>query len=160
MEWGPAWVDSGRVFTRENGEQLRSGTVTGRFVQLAEEADLPPITLHGLRHGAASLMLAAGVDMKVVQETLGHSMISLTADTYTAVYPVVAAEGGARKAAALVPRRTAAGPVVSRPYHTRSLVVGDRDQTAGKRWGGWGTHDLTDYESDQRVDGSWWQGVA
>jgi hypothetical protein len=41
MEWGPAWVDSGRVFTRENGEQLRSGTVTGRFVQLAEEADLP-----------------------------------------------------------------------------------------------------------------------
>jgi integrase len=94
MEWGPAWVDSGRVFTRENGEQLRSGTVTGRFVQLAEEADLPPITLHGLRHGAASLMLAAGVDMKVVQETLGHSMISLTADTYTAVYPVVAAEGG------------------------------------------------------------------
>ncbi|MCA1676410.1 MAG: tyrosine-type recombinase/integrase, partial [Actinobacteria bacterium] len=39
-----------------------------------------------LRHGAASLMLAAGVPAKVVQETLGHSTVGLTLDTYTSVY--------------------------------------------------------------------------
>ncbi|MFI6842844.1 tyrosine-type recombinase/integrase [Nonomuraea africana] len=38
--------------------------------------------LHDLRHGAASLMLAAGVEIKVVQETLGHTSSAFTADTY------------------------------------------------------------------------------
>ncbi|MFI9593775.1 tyrosine-type recombinase/integrase [Nonomuraea sp. NPDC052265] len=54
---------------------------------LAYLAGLPPIRLHDLRHGAASLMLAAGVEMKVVQETLGHTSSAFTADTYTSVYP-------------------------------------------------------------------------
>ena len=48
-------------------------------------AGLPPIRLHDLRYGTASLMLAAGVDMKVVQETRGHANIGLTANTYTSV---------------------------------------------------------------------------
>jgi integrase len=69
---------------------------------LVAAADLPPIRLHDLRHGAASLT-AAGVDLKVVQETLGHSSITLTSDTYTSVYPAVAA-AAADAAAALVPR--------------------------------------------------------
>jgi integrase len=60
MEWGSAWVNSGRVFTRENGSQLHPASITDRFVTLVETAGLPPIRLHDLRHGAASLMLAAG----------------------------------------------------------------------------------------------------
>ena len=73
LAWGSAWVDSGKVFTRENGEPLHPATITGRFHDLVAAADLPPpIRLHDLRHGAASLMLAAGVDLRVVQETLGH----------------------------------------------------------------------------------------
>lgn len=115
LEWASAWVESSRVFTREDGSQLHPAYVTHRFGFLAEEIGLPPIRLHDLRHGAASLMLAAGVDMKVVQETLGHSMMSLTADTYTSVYPVVAAEA-AEAAAALVPRKSGTGPEV----HTSS----------------------------------------
>jgi integrase len=103
LVWGPAWIDSGRVFTQEDGQRLHPASVTTRFNALLKYADLPPVTLHGLRHGAASLMLAAGVDMKVVQEILGHSMLSLTADTYTSVYPEVAA-AAAEAAAALVPR--------------------------------------------------------
>jgi integrase len=59
------------------------------------------VRLHDLRHGAASIMLTAGVPMKVVSGTLGHSMISITADTYSSVYSEVAAEA----AAALIPRR-------------------------------------------------------
>jgi len=48
-------------------------------------AGLPPIRLHDLRHGAATLALAAGVDVKVVQEQLGHSSSTLTRDTYQSV---------------------------------------------------------------------------
>lgn len=83
LSWGPAWVDSGKVFIRENGEPLHLAMVSDRFHNLVVAADLPPVRLHDLRHGAASLMLAAGVDLKVVQETLGHSSITLTSDTYT-----------------------------------------------------------------------------
>ncbi|MEU6788712.1 tyrosine-type recombinase/integrase [Nonomuraea angiospora] len=51
---------------------------------------MPAIRLHDLRHGAASLMLAAQVEMKVLQETLRHTSSSFTADTYTSVFPQVA----------------------------------------------------------------------
>jgi integrase len=50
-------------------------------------AELPPIRFHDLRHCAATLMLAAGVDMKVLQETLGHARYAFTADVYTSVIP-------------------------------------------------------------------------
>ena len=39
------------------------------------------LPLHGLRHGAASLMLAAGTDIALVLKRLGHSSVSITADT-------------------------------------------------------------------------------
>lgn len=43
------------------------------------------MTVHGLRHGAATYALAAGIDRKIVQERLGHSTDRLTSDTYTSV---------------------------------------------------------------------------
>ncbi len=43
------------------------------------------ITLHSLRHANATLMLAAGVDLKVVSALLGHSSITVTANIYTDV---------------------------------------------------------------------------
>lgn len=111
MAWGSAWADSGKVFTRADGAALHPATVTERFHEIGSAAELPPVRLHDLRHGAASLMLAAGVPAKVVQETLGHSTIGLTLDTYTSVYTEVAAEA-AEAAAALVPRAVG-GPRVS-----------------------------------------------
>lgn len=48
-------------------------------------AGLTPVRFHDLRHAAATLMLASGVDLKVVSELLGHSKISTTADVYTKV---------------------------------------------------------------------------
>jgi integrase len=101
--WGEAYQENGRVFTKENGEALHPAPVTARFHHLAEEIGLPPVRLHDLRHGAASLMLAAGVPMKVVQETLGHSSVTLTADTYTSVFHEVAAS--AAEAVATSPSR-------------------------------------------------------
>jgi integrase len=102
-EWGSAWVETGRVFTKENGEMLHPANVTRRFVELYEEIDLPPVRLHDLRHGAATLAHAAGADLKDIQEMLGHSSITITADTYTSLLPeadLAIAEAAAR----LVPR--------------------------------------------------------
>jgi hypothetical protein len=77
-------------------------------------------------------MLAAGVPAKVVQETLGHSTISLTLDTYTSVYTEVAAEA-AEAAAALVPR--AVGTRAHTPLsHTPQTEPGD-DVWAGQMVG-------------------------
>jgi hypothetical protein len=57
--------------------------------------------LYDLRHGAASLMLAAGGELKVVQDTLGHDSIVLTADTNTSLMPCLAHQT-AKATAALV----------------------------------------------------------
>jgi integrase len=57
--------------------------MTRLFAKLVADSGLPPVTLHGLRHGAATLALAAGADLKIVQDQLGHSTVVLTADTYT-----------------------------------------------------------------------------
>ena len=77
-------------FTSPDGTPLHPAAVTGAFEQLAYLAGLPPIRLHDLRHGAATLLLAAGHHMKVVQETLGLSSITIAADTYTSVLPELA----------------------------------------------------------------------
>ena len=76
------------------------------FRALVAASGLPPVTLHGLRHGAATLALAAGTDLKVVQDQLGHSTIVLTADTYTSVLPETARAAAEQTAALLFPARS------------------------------------------------------
>ncbi|WP_285635364.1 tyrosine-type recombinase/integrase [Lentzea sp. NBRC 102530] len=75
------------------------------FEKIVRTSSLPPIRLHDLRHGAATLALAGGADMKTVQEMLGHSSITITSDIYTSVLPEVA-HRAAEAAAKLVPRRS------------------------------------------------------
>ena len=74
---------------------------TRRLATLIAEAGLPPVRLHDLRHGGASLALAAGVDLKAVQEMLGHASIVTTADIYTNVLSE-AAHAAAQASAAFV----------------------------------------------------------
>lgn len=107
LEWGEAWVDSGRVFTRENGEPLRPEYVSERFGTLSARAGLPPIRFHDLRHGAATMLLAAGVPIKVISEILGHATAAFTSDVYTSVAEELA-EQAAAAIAAFVPRRNRA----------------------------------------------------
>jgi integrase len=80
-----AWQNSGHVFSTPNGAPLHPDYLTRRFHRLVQDSGLPPVRLHDLRHGAASLAHAAGADLKTVQEQLGHTSIVLTADTYTSV---------------------------------------------------------------------------
>jgi integrase len=103
IAWGPAWTDSGRVFTREDGTPVRPGWVSERFGTLAAKAGLPPVTFHGLRHGAATMLLAAGQPIKVISEILGHATSSFTADVYASVGEELA-ESAASAIAAFVPR--------------------------------------------------------
>jgi len=76
---------SGYVFTAPDGGPLCPEHLTRTFNTLAANAGLPPVRLHDLRHGAATLMLLAGADLKTIADQLGHSSIVLTADTYLSV---------------------------------------------------------------------------
>lgn len=96
LRWGDAWVDSGKAFTMEDGSPLRLEYVTERFNTLVERAGLPPIRLHDLRHVAATLLLAAGNDMKVVSEILGHASAAFTSDVYTSVLSEVKARAAVK----------------------------------------------------------------
>ena len=78
------------MFTTLTGKPVGPDRLTRLFRKLVTASGLPPVTLHGLRHGAPTLALAAGADLKIVQDQLGHSTIVLTADTYTSVLPETA----------------------------------------------------------------------
>lgn len=86
---GDSWTDSGLVFTTESGSPLDGPTVTRVLQRLLQAACLPRHRFHDLRHDCATLLLAQGVSMRVVMETLGHSQISLTANTYSHVVPAL-----------------------------------------------------------------------
>jgi integrase len=90
LKAGEVWTDTGLAFTKENGLGWHPGQVSDWFLRVARAAGLPPITLHGLRHGAASLALAAGTDVKIVSSELGHATTHFTQDTYQSVFPDVA----------------------------------------------------------------------
>lgn len=105
LQAGEAWADSGLVFTRSDGSGWHPGQVSRWFNRIARAADLPPIHLHGLRHGAASLALAAGADVKVVSNELGHATAHFTQDTYQTVFPEVAKAAAEATAAMLKPAR-------------------------------------------------------
>ena len=82
---GPAWTDTGFVFSGLDGLPLHPDTFTSTFKRLRDPLPLPTVTLHDLRHTSATLALAAGVHPKVVSERLGHANISITLDLYSHV---------------------------------------------------------------------------
>lgn len=90
---GKHWQEHGFIFTSRIGTPLdRPNIVRRSFKLILEKAGLPDIRFHDLRHTAASLLLVQGVAPRVVMETLGHSQITLTMDTYSHVMPVLMRE--------------------------------------------------------------------
>lgn len=74
------------IFIKESSfEPFRNSYVNEVLNKLCKRFDLPRITVHGLRHSCASLLFAAGVDVKVVQKLLGHAHIETTMNIYTHV---------------------------------------------------------------------------
>ncbi len=75
------------VFSNKRGGFIVPMTLSNHFFQLLEEAGLPHIRFHDLRHSAATLLLSLGVPAKVVQEILGHSNFGTTMNNYSHVLP-------------------------------------------------------------------------
>jgi integrase len=100
---GAGWQDTGLIliFTSPIGTALDPRNVSRRFHVLLETAGLPSIRFHDLRHTAAPLLLAQGVDPRTIMETLGHSQSSLTLNTYSHVLPALQADAAVKMNAIL-----------------------------------------------------------
>lgn len=73
----------GFVFVDELGERMRVEYLTNAFPKFLESHGLRRMRFHDLRHSCASLLLANGVPLKHIQEWLGHSDFTTTANIYT-----------------------------------------------------------------------------
>jgi integrase len=82
------YKDCGLVFASGVGTPVNPRNLIRRsFKPLLEEAGLPEIRFHDLRHTCATLLLGRGVHPKIVQELLGHATIAMTLDTYSHYLP-------------------------------------------------------------------------
>jgi len=75
------------VFAQPDGSLTHPHLISDAFKRLVKRSGLPRIRLHDLRHTHATLLLKAGVPIKVVSERLGHSTPAFTMTTYQHVLP-------------------------------------------------------------------------
>ena len=80
-------INKGLIFTTSTGKPYSPRNLVRHFKSILVENNLPDIRFYDLRHTSASLLLAAGVHPKIVQERFGHSSIVLTLDTYSHLIP-------------------------------------------------------------------------
>lgn len=105
LQAGPVWSNPlGLVFTNEIGEELPHNTVENWFRKAARQAGLEGHRLHDLRHTFATEALRAGVDVKSISETLGHSSVAFTLDVYAGFTEAMQDEAAARIQALIVNR--------------------------------------------------------
>jgi integrase len=99
------YVDHGLVFARTYehtigtvplGFPLGAAVIRRTMDLLTEAAGVHRITVHGLRHTSATLLLAAGVQPHVVQRRLGHSSINVTLNLYAHVLPSMQQDAACR----------------------------------------------------------------
>jgi integrase len=87
----PGWSQPGRdglVFTSPDGQRLRLENFRRRIWQPAcVEAEVAPLRIHDLRHTCASLAIAPGADVLVLQRMLGHASAAMTLDRYSHLMP-------------------------------------------------------------------------
>lgn len=82
---GDRWNDNERLFKQWNGEPISPDTLTGWFGCFVKRNSLPQIHLHSLRHINASILIAAGGDVRTVSGRLRHSQTSTTLNIYSHV---------------------------------------------------------------------------
>jgi len=71
------------VCVREDGAIIKPDYVSTHFPYLLKKHNLRVIRFHDLRHTCASLLVAAGIPMKMIQDYLGHSVFQTTANRYS-----------------------------------------------------------------------------
>lgn len=98
---GPAWTDTGLVFTTATGRHVEPRNLNTTFSRLVARACVRPIRFHDLRHTCATLLLSRGVSPRMVMDILGHSQIAVTMNTYGHVIPAMQQEAAGHMDAAL-----------------------------------------------------------
>lgn len=91
------------MFTNTDGEPLHPESISQLFARIVARSGLPPIRFHDLRHTHASLLVAAGIPVKVVSERLGHGHPSFMIHTYQHLLPGMSAEAAHRFADLIKP---------------------------------------------------------
>jgi integrase len=83
---GKHYIDSDYVVVMEDGKPFRPNYLSEIFTKFINDNDLPPLTLHGLRHTVASVANKAGVNLYNISKILGHSTTSTTSKIYTHLF--------------------------------------------------------------------------
>ena len=91
------------MFATTDGRPIHPHLLSDAFKKLVKRSGLPRIRLHDLRHTHATLLLKAGVPIKVVSERLGHATPGFTMATYQHVLPGMQAEAAQTFAELLEP---------------------------------------------------------
>jgi integrase len=86
---GSDWRDLDLVFSGPIGGPTDPSWSRQKFYKALDEAGIPRVRFHDLRHTAATLLLLQGVHPKVVSDMLGHSTVGLTLDTYSHLLPAM-----------------------------------------------------------------------
>lgn len=82
---GQRWSRRGKLFSTERDSYIPDGQLRDPFKEAAEQLGYGSLTFHDTRHAHATILLKAGVGMKVVSQRLGHANISITLDLYAHV---------------------------------------------------------------------------
>ena len=82
---GSQWRGNNFVFTQPLGTWMLVDEVTKQFRKFLKRHDLPIIPLHGLRHTAATFLIAQGLPVRTVANVLGHTQTSTTLNIYSHV---------------------------------------------------------------------------
>jgi integrase len=84
---GASWIEHGLIVCTSLGTPINPSNVKRNQERIMKAAGVPRLTTHDLRHTAATLMLLAGVPIKIVSEKLGHASVGITMDIYSHVLP-------------------------------------------------------------------------
>ena len=79
---GDQWRDSDFIFTRRDGYAVNPDEITKWFRRFNASRTLPSVNIHSLRHTNATLLIAAGTDLRTVSRRLGHAQTSTTVNIY------------------------------------------------------------------------------
>ena len=82
LGFGAEWPEPEAVFTGATGHRLNISSPTQKFQKIVKAYNLRPITLYGLRHTAATIMIAQGLNAREVAARLGHAQTSTTLNIY------------------------------------------------------------------------------
>jgi len=80
---GDRWEETGFIFTNWQGEVIRPDRLSSWLRNFVEKNNLPKVTIKGLRHTSATLLIMSGLNVRSLANRLGHAKTSTTTDIYS-----------------------------------------------------------------------------